>query len=462
MARSGRSGRPGPVAGGEHTLLELEASVVRAFKKLLFERADGLVSLEELQDIYESGHPCCIPKGGPSQRSHVRVGLKALADFVRKGHPAPSALEQRLLREIAKYIESRTSRPHGPGRVTPEPPLDVRPEVWCRLQGMPAYLCVAANLLVVSSRDEGVFLVPAEASSETHTGTRLLSRKVGISRLAVSPDGALLAVSREDGSVSLFDLAGRRDEVVRLEGHGLEVNGLTFSGDKTLATTARDGVLRLRSTDSAVESLVIPIAPYPTCVAASSEEGCLVVASATGMVWRRSSESRRLRTGRSERSFARCIAASSDARKIVLGHDNGAVELLDSELRPIARYQMAAPIDWVGFAGRGGQALALTGRGLWLCDGGRATPLVEGNAAIAASVAHAPNARCMCTTGSGATVWVGFEPEGQSHTDLLPPPGRGIRGPGRITAIGLSPEGHLAAAGYEDGTVVLWRLRGAA
>ncbi len=104
-------------------------------------------------------------------------------------------------------------------------------------------------------------------------------------RLAVSPDGRLVAVAVAGGDVDLHDLlTGSR--VLPLVGHATTVRDLQFSADgRRLATAGQDGTVRLWSTSSGKEELVLRGHRSAVLSARLSTDGTrLVSASGDGTV----------------------------------------------------------------------------------------------------------------------------------------------------------------------------------
>src|SRR5437763_1464588 len=85
--------------------------------------------------------------------------------------------------------------------------------------------------------------------------------------LGLSPDGKLLATAGFDGSVKLWDLAGRK-ELRTLAGHSGPVYGVSFSADG-LASAGFDRTLRLWDPAAGKElhKVGLPDDPYAVAVA---------------------------------------------------------------------------------------------------------------------------------------------------------------------------------------------------
>jgi tetratricopeptide (TPR) repeat protein/glucose/arabinose dehydrogenase len=111
------------------------------------------------------------------------------------------------------------------------------------------------TLAVGGGRSRSVSLWDIAARREV-TGTRGTHDRA-VSAVAFSPDGALLVTGGVEGDVKVWNV-GSREEVVTLKGHTDEVDWVGFTPDgKTLASSSDDGALRLWNTTSWLEAATL-------------------------------------------------------------------------------------------------------------------------------------------------------------------------------------------------------------
>ncbi len=136
-----------------------------------------------------------------------------------------------------------------------------------------------------------------DRSSDQHLAL-LSARAAGVPALCFSPDSRLLATTGEDGAVQLWDLGGT---LFRLRGHQPFVTGAVFSPDRrTLATCGLDGVVRVWDWPAARIRAVLrtrhrrtrgdggrpvePVLPSRSAFAISTERSLLASGGADGMI----------------------------------------------------------------------------------------------------------------------------------------------------------------------------------
>jgi WD40 repeat protein len=75
-------------------------------------------------------------------------------------------------------------------------------------------------------------------------GPSLLGHETGIRRIALSPDGQILATGDSDGAIMLWDVGTRESLAPPMNGHRRSISGLSFSNDGNLLVSAsKDGVV---------------------------------------------------------------------------------------------------------------------------------------------------------------------------------------------------------------------------
>jgi WD40 repeat protein len=106
--------------------------------------------------------------------------------------------------------------------------------------------------------------------------------------IAISPDGRTLALSRPDGGVRLWELA-TGGERLRLGGHEKEITALAFAADgRTLVTSSLDDTVRLWDTGTGRELRRLPGHRGPTYSLALSPDGRTLAsggADTTVLLW---------------------------------------------------------------------------------------------------------------------------------------------------------------------------------
>src|SRR5262249_21201458 len=102
------------------------------------------------------------------------------------------------------------------------------------------WLAYAGTARLASGDDAGLVMV---WDTLRHAGRRVAFRPGGITALAVSEDGARLALGRRDGAIVVADLAA--GSTLELAGHTQTVLRLAFLPDGRLASTSEDDTVRL-------------------------------------------------------------------------------------------------------------------------------------------------------------------------------------------------------------------------
>ena len=148
---------------------------------------------------------------------------------------------------------------------------------------------------------------------------------------AVSPDGRLLALGAEDGTVAVWDLAGERRAFV-LAAHIFPVRGVYFSPDSTLlATVSAERAVRLWDMASGETRAILADFDQRPYVAAFSPDSGQVAVGLTGQVrtWA-TADGALLRTiTTASRAAIRQLAFTADGR-LLGGGEQDAVSIWDA------------------------------------------------------------------------------------------------------------------------------------
>ncbi|UCD82371.1 MAG: TIR domain-containing protein [Desulfobacterales bacterium] len=77
-------------------------------------------------------------------------------------------------------------------------------------------------------------------TTATAEGPSLFGHETGIRRIALSPDGQILATGDQDGAIMLWDVGTRESLAPPMKGHHRSISGLSFSSDGNLLVSASE------------------------------------------------------------------------------------------------------------------------------------------------------------------------------------------------------------------------------
>jgi WD40 repeat protein len=313
----------------------------------------------------------------------------------------------------------------------------------------------------------------------------LRGHKQAVTRVAVSPDGKLLASTgfrfgAGPGELILWDL-GNGNRMTALAGHAGPVNALAFSPDgRLLASAGDDQTVRLWDTAQAREVAALKGHQHAVTAVAFSPDGVTLVSSemddsahpARGtevLLWdpvklERKAALDGFRTGVSALAFSPDgkVLATSGAKSVGINPFLGEVKLWDA-----GAWRVQTVLD-------GGMdppsALTFSADGHYLATGcsGPALRVWDVQAARAPSPTRVPVGKYVCAAiaPDGGTLATGGRPgDGEGDPDVsLWDPAAGRRraklkaGAGGTYRLAFAGDGKVLAAGGMDGTVVVWDL----
>ena len=236
--------------------------------------------------------------------------------------------------------------------------------------------------------------------------------EVPVLSVVFSPDGKRVGAGRADGSVSIFDLASKREKQMAGR-HGDQVNEAAFSPDgRLLGSASNDGTAKIWDAGTGAELL----------------------------------------TFRAHKGAVNGIAFSPQGAHVATGSDDSLVKIWDARTGEVAvTMRSAAAVNDIAFstdgsllAGGGGVDGAID---LWELPAGRRLRRFGGKGAEINSIRFASDAGRLVTAGpSGAVIW-----EVGTGKELLPLPHRG----GRVTWAAYGFRSRFVATCEEDGLAIL-------
>jgi WD40 repeat protein len=327
--------------------------------------------------------------------------------------------------------------------------------------------------------------------------------------VAYSPDGALLAVGREDGNVQLWDVTQTDKDPTLLRIHVDAIQDLEFSPDGSILVTGSwDGTFRLQNlTDLDAEPAVIDTGGLVVSSVAISPDGALLAANIGDKVglWQLDQIDADPIVLEGHESDVGHVAFSPDGTLLASGSDDHTVRVWDManlDAAPVV-LQADEQIETLTFSPDGATVAAGGTRGdilvagvVWLWDLTQPNDpitielslngLVEeiawrpGSATLAVAyfggtvrlldttaveampatvdypdamfVALDPEATTLAAAGPAGEVWLWDLTQPRSDPDVL------AAHEGQVTTLAFSPDGTYLATGggFEDGTVRLW------
>lgn len=288
-------------------------------------------------------------------------------------------------------------------------------------------------------------------------------RNVGrVFSLAFSPDGKTLLAGAWDGSLRLWDVAGRK-EIRRYAGHRGWVRSVAFAPDgKTFASAGKDKIIRIWETATGKELRHFEAGPNWIQYLAYSPDGKVLASRATDPALRLWDPS----SGRQVRSIALHRFAPSGRTPFAFSPDSKLLAY-PGNVRSIVLFDLVSGKEVQQVWGQpywystlsfspDGSILAGMGSGspqLWDAVSGKELRRLEEVKGTAWTLVFSPDRRSLATTNGDHAIHVWELATRQYRCQLQSPDDRPC-------VLAFSPDGRILAQASEDATVLLWDATG--
>jgi WD40 repeat protein/transcriptional regulator with XRE-family HTH domain len=278
------------------------------------------------------------------------------------------------------------------------------------------------------------------------------------SQVALSADGAVMAVGTSTGDIWLFRVADRT-ALLTIQGHSMAVWGIVLSRDgRLVASGSSDGTIRLWEVTSGRLQATLQCSSHVLGLVLSADERLLASGHADGTVrlWEVPS-GRPLATIHGHTNTVRAVVLSADGKLLASGSADGTVRFWDVQSqRPLNTVLGHTGPIWGLALATNRQLLASGGADatvrLWEIPSGRSLATFHGHTGAVWGVALSADGQLLVSSSGDCTVRLWDVPSGstlatlQGHT-------------GAVRGVALPADGRTIASSSADGTVRLWEAR---
>lgn len=281
----------------------------------------------------------------------------------------------------------------------------------------------------------------------------------GVSAIAISPDGNILASNRDDGSIILWALKLPDVKPQRLLSGKSLVSAIAISPDGTiLASVSRsDNYVKLWQLETGQPLGSIPSDEGVVSLAISSQQQILVTGSrdTTLKLWNLSNSTRRLTFDKWNAGWVNAVAISPNQQVLAAGTEAGNVYVVDLNTLQEKRAfkDTGLPVEAVAFTPNGQILAASQGRqiNLWDWQTGQLKATLVGHSGEVHAIAISPDGKILASGSADRSIKFWNLATGKLLGTLH-------ESNGEILSLTFSPDGKILASGSGEGNIILWQV----